>query len=48
MRAGEDVEALILESILKKKAVRAGMDSMEKLSDPALHSDNRSMIAIGG
>lgn len=48
MRAGEDVEKLILESILKKKAVRAGMDSMEKLSDPALHSDNRSMIAIGG
>lgn len=48
MREGEDVEALILESILKKKAVRAGMDSMEKLSDPALHSDNRSMIAIGG
>ncbi|MCE7055910.1 GTP 3',8-cyclase MoaA [Algoriphagus sp. AGSA1] len=48
MRAGEDVERLILESILNKKAVRAGMDSMEKLSDPALHSDNRSMIAIGG
>jgi len=48
MRAGENVENLILESILNKKAVRAGMDSMEKLSDPALHSDNRSMIAIGG
>lgn len=48
MRAGEDVEKLILESILNKKAVRAGMDSMEKLSDPELHSDNRSMIAIGG
>jgi len=48
MRAGEDVETLILESILKKKAVRGGMDSLEKLSDPALHSDNRSMIAIGG
>ncbi|RAI95145.1 GTP 3',8-cyclase MoaA [Algoriphagus yeomjeoni] len=48
MRAGENVENLILESILKKKAVRAGMDSLEKLSDPTLHSDNRSMIAIGG
>ncbi|MEP0710424.1 GTP 3',8-cyclase MoaA [Algoriphagus sp.] len=48
MRGGENVENLILESILNKKAVRAGMDSMEKLSDPALHSDNRSMIAIGG
>ncbi|WP_439489353.1 GTP 3',8-cyclase MoaA [Algoriphagus sp.] len=48
MRSGENVEELILESILHKKAVRAGMDSMEKLSDPTLHSDNRSMIAIGG
>ena len=48
MRAGENVENLILESILNKKAVRAGMDSMEKLSDPVLHSNNRSMIAIGG
>jgi cyclic pyranopterin phosphate synthase len=48
LRAGEDVEKLILESIFKKKAVRAGMDNLEKLSDPELHSDNRSMIAIGG
>lgn len=48
LRAGEDVEKLILESIFKKKAVRAGMDNLKKLSDPNLHSDNRSMIAIGG
>ncbi|EAZ81895.2 GTP 3',8-cyclase MoaA [Algoriphagus machipongonensis] len=48
LRAGEDVEQLILEAILRKKAVRAGMDNLEKLSDPNLHSDNRSMIAIGG
>ena len=48
LRAGEDVEKLILEAILRKKAVRAGMDNLEKLSDPNLHSDNRSMIAIGG
>jgi len=48
LRAGADVEKLILESIFKKKAVRAGMDNLEKLSDPELHSDNRSMIAIGG
>lgn len=48
LRAGEDMEKLILESIFKKKAVRAGMDNLEKLSDPNLHSDNRSMIAIGG
>lgn len=48
LRGGNDVEKLILESIFKKKAVRAGMDNLEKLSDPELHSDNRSMIAIGG
>lgn len=48
LRAGEDVEKFILESIYHKKAVRSGMDSLEKLSDPNLHSDNRSMIAIGG
>jgi len=48
LRAGEDVEKLILESIYHKKAVRSGMDSLEKLADPTLHSDNRSMIAIGG
>lgn len=48
MRAGGDVEGLILESIYHKKAVRAGMDNLEKLSDPELHSQNRSMIAIGG
>lgn len=48
LRAGEDVEKLVLESIYHKKAVRAGMDSLEKLADPSLHSDNRSMIAIGG
>jgi cyclic pyranopterin phosphate synthase len=48
MREGGNVEELILESIYHKKAVRAGMDSLEKLSDPELHSQNRSMIAIGG
>ena len=48
LRSGENVEQLILESIFRKKAVRAGMDNLEKLSDPNLHSDNRSMIAIGG
>jgi cyclic pyranopterin phosphate synthase len=48
MRAGGNVEELILESIYHKKAVRAGMDSLEKLSDPELHGQNRSMIAIGG
>ena len=48
MREGGNVEELILESIYHKKAVRAGMDSLEKLSDPELHGQNRSMIAIGG
>ncbi len=48
LRNGGDVESLIQESIYHKKAVRAGMDDLEKFSDPGLHNKNRSMIAIGG
>ncbi len=48
MRAGGNVIELIEASVYKKKAVRAGMDNLDKLSDPELHSQNRSMIAIGG
>lgn len=48
LRAGEDVAELISQSLNKKKAVRAGMNSFKKLKDPAKHSNNRSMITIGG
>ena len=47
-RANQDIKPLIFNSILNKKAQRAGMDTLEKLSNPSLNSDNRSMTAIGG
>ena len=47
-RAGESIEPLIAKRMLSKKAVRAGMDTPEKMQDPKNHSDNRSMITIGG
>lgn len=48
LRKGEDVEELISISVNKKKKVRAGMNSFEKLNDPKRHTNNRSMITIGG
>ncbi len=47
-RNGEQLETLIAKSLQKKKAVRAGMTDFEELTNPDLHSNNRSMIAIGG
>ncbi|MCG9972911.1 GTP 3',8-cyclase MoaA [Christiangramia crocea] len=48
LREGENLEELIANSLNKKKAVRAGMNSFEKLNDPERHTNNRSMITIGG
>ncbi|MHC0447784.1 GTP 3',8-cyclase MoaA [Flavobacterium sp. 3-218] len=47
-RNGESITDLISESIQNKKKVRAGMTTIAKINDPTLHSDNRSMISIGG
>jgi len=47
-RNGESITELIATSIQNKKRVRAGMVSVSEMDDPALHFDNRSMIAIGG
>lgn len=47
-RAGKSIEPLIQKLLFQKKAVRAGMDSAEKLEDPKKHTNNRSMITIGG
>ena len=47
-RNGENIEPLIEQRLLKKKATRAGMDSFKKLQNPKKHSNNRSMITIGG
>ena len=47
-REGEAIEPLIKKLLAKKKAVRAGMSTSAKLEDPKNHSNNRSMITIGG
>lgn len=47
-RNGESLEDLIASSIKSKMKVRAGMNTFDKVNDPVLNSDNRSMIAIGG
>ncbi len=48
LRAGEDIEELIYESILKKKKSRAGIESFELEESVKLLAKNRSMITIGG
>lgn len=47
-RAGADIRPLIVDSVLHKKRSRGGMDTLERLSDPVRHTDNRTMVAIGG
>lgn len=47
-RNGESIEPIIQKAVLAKAAVRAGLDTNEKFSDPNRHSKNRSMITIGG
>ncbi|MFD2828254.1 GTP 3',8-cyclase MoaA [Leeuwenhoekiella polynyae] len=47
-REGEKLEELIDLALNKKKAVRAGMTDFDQLTNPDLHNNNRSMIAIGG
>lgn len=47
-RRGENIIPLILESVIHKKAVRSGMETMEDLLNPKNIEKNRSMITIGG
>ncbi len=47
-REGKDISSLIRESVWHKKAVRAGMETFEDLSNPELNQQNRNMISIGG
>lgn len=48
LRDGKSIEPMIQKAIQAKFKIRGGMDTMEKLEQPDLHSNNRSMIAIGG
>ena len=48
LRSGKSIEPIIRKAVLGKLAVRGGMDDLEKLKNPDLHRNNRSMITIGG
>ncbi len=48
LRAGKSIEPIIQKAVLAKLKVRGGMDTLEKLQEPKLHNQNRSMITIGG
>ncbi|WP_024768118.1 GTP 3',8-cyclase MoaA [Aquimarina macrocephali] len=48
LRAGESIIPIIQKAVQTKFKVRNGMDTLDKFSQPDMHSNNRSMIAIGG
>ncbi|WP_298754737.1 GTP 3',8-cyclase MoaA [uncultured Psychroserpens sp.] len=48
LRAGKSIDTIIEKAIRLKAKMRGGMDTLEKLKTPDLHSKNRSMITIGG
>ena len=47
-REGKSIEPIVQKAVLGKFKIRGGMDTLEKLQEPKLHSKNRSMITIGG
>lgn len=47
-RQGQDIAPIIEQTMQSKAKIRNGMDTLDKLKDPKLHSRNRSMVAIGG
>ena len=48
LRANQSILPAIQSALFHKFATRAGMDTSEKIENPALHPKNRSMISIGG
>lgn len=48
LRQKKDIAPIIQKAVQTKFKVRGGMDTLDKLESPDLHSNNRSMIAIGG
>ena len=47
-RQGKSITPIIQQSIQSKLKIRSGMDTLDKFKDEDLHSNNRSMITIGG
>ena len=48
LRSGKSIEPVIQKAVQAKLKVRGGMDTLKKLQEPELHTNNRSMITIGG
>ncbi|WP_298533652.1 GTP 3',8-cyclase MoaA [uncultured Algibacter sp.] len=48
LRTGKSIEPIIQKAVQAKFKVRGGMDTLQKLQEPKLHNNNRSMITIGG
>lgn len=48
LRQGNAIEHIIQKAVQAKFKIRGGMDTLEKLQEPKLHNNNRSMITIGG
>ncbi len=48
LRAGKPIEPIIQKAVQAKFKIRGGMNTIEKLQEPKLHNNNRSMITIGG
>ena len=48
LRSGKSIEPIIQKAVQAKFKVRGGMDTLDKLKEPKLHNNNRSMITIGG
>ena len=48
LREGKSIEPVIQKAVQGKFKIRGGMDTLEKLQMPKLHTQNRSMTTIGG
>ncbi|WP_074407115.1 MULTISPECIES: GTP 3',8-cyclase MoaA [Aquimarina] len=48
LRAGKSIIPIIQKAVHTKFKVRSGMDTLDKFNQSDIHSNNRSMIAIGG
>ena len=48
LRKGDPIDPIIQMAVQKKLKIRGGMNNMEMLKEPQRHSQNRSMITIGG
>lgn len=47
-RNGENIQHIIQKAVLGKFAMRGGLSTPEQFEDPKEHTENRSMIRIGG